>query len=96
MLEDYRRAPIREPLRATLAFLEKLTLHPGDVGPDDAAAPRALGVSDEALRDAVYVCTLFNTIDRVADSLDFALLSEAGYESGADFLLKNGYAWGRR
>ena len=93
MLDDYRAAPIEERLRATLAFLEKVTLAPEQVGPEDAAAARAAGASDDALRDAVYVCTLFNTIDRLADAFGFALLTDAGYNAGARFLLKSGYAW---
>src|SRR2546423_1562611 len=40
VLADYRSAPVDEHMRATLAFLEKVTLAPDDVGPDDAAAAR--------------------------------------------------------
>jgi alkylhydroperoxidase family enzyme len=79
-------------LRATLGFLEKLTLAPEEVGPADAAAVRAVGVSAEALRDAVYVCGLFNMITRMADALDFGLLDEDGYRAGARHLLARGYA----
>ena len=71
MLADWRTAPVSEPLRATLGFLARLTLEPDAVGADDVAAVRAAGVSDDALVDAVAVCALFNTIDRIADSLDF-------------------------
>jgi alkylhydroperoxidase family enzyme len=71
VLADWRTAPVPEGLRATLGFLAKLTLEPDSVGPDDVAAVRRAGVSDEALIDAVSVCALFNTIDRVADALSF-------------------------
>lgn len=91
VLDDYRTAPIPEPLRATLGFVEKVTLAPDEVGPADADAVRAAGVSDAAIRDALYVATLFNTIDRIADALDFRLLSEAGFEESAVFVLKAGY-----
>jgi alkylhydroperoxidase family enzyme len=91
VLDDWWTAPIDEKLRATLGFLEKITLSPDDVGPEDAAAPRQAGVSDFALRDAVYVCALFNLIDRVSDALDFAIPSPEGFRKGAKVLLRFGY-----
>jgi alkylhydroperoxidase family enzyme len=92
VLEDYRRAPIDERLKVTLAFLEKLTLHPEEVGPADAAAVRAAGVSDEALEEAIQVCALFNIVDRVADALGFEVPSSRVTERVAEVLLKRGYA----
>ena len=75
MLADYRTAAIAEGLRAMLAFLAKVTLEPAEVGPADAEALRAAGVSDEAIADALYVCAFFNLIDRLADSLAFTPIS---------------------
>jgi alkylhydroperoxidase family enzyme len=91
ILDDWRTAPIDEKLRATLAFLEKLTLAPGDVGPDDVTALRVVGVSDQAIEDALYVCIIFNIIDRIADSLSFEIPSAKVFAEGAGFLLKYGY-----
>ena len=51
-----------------LGFLEKLTLRPEELGPTDADAVRATGVSDEAMVDAIHVAALFNMIVRLADS----------------------------
>ena len=51
VVDDWRTAPLRPELTATLGFLEKLTLTPDDVTRADADAVRAAGVSDEALRD---------------------------------------------
>ena len=91
VLDDWRTAPIDEGLRATLGFLERVTLSPDDAGPEDAALPRQAGVSDAALRDAVYVCAIFNLIDRVSDALDFAIPSQEGFRKSAKALLKFGY-----
>jgi alkylhydroperoxidase family enzyme len=91
VLDDWRTAPVHERLRATLGFLEKITLSPDDVGPADAVLPLEAGVSDSALRDAVYVCALFNLIDRVSDALDFAIPSPEGFRKGAKALLRFGY-----
>ena len=91
VLEDYRQAPIDERLRATLGFLEKLTLHPEQVGPEDAAIVRRVGVSDAALEEAIHVCALFNIIDRVADALAFEVPSARVTARVAGVLLKRGY-----
>lgn len=74
-----------------MGLLEKLTLTPGDVGPDDVSPLRAAGVSDEAIEDALAVCMLFHIIDRLADALGFAVLSAEGFAQRAAFLLEYGY-----
>lgn len=91
VLEDYRTAPIPEKLRAMLAFLEKLTLCPADVGPEDTAPLRAASLSDEEIEDAIHVCANFNIINRMADSLGFRLPSREVYEASARMLLDKGY-----
>jgi alkylhydroperoxidase family enzyme len=73
VLEDYRTAPIDERLRSTLAFLEKLTLRPGELDSSDIEAMRLAGVTDEAIVEAMYVSTMFNVMDRLADAFEFEL-----------------------
>jgi alkylhydroperoxidase family enzyme len=75
VLADWRTAPIEPPLRAMLGYLEAVTLRPAEVGPDDATAVRAAGVSDQAIVDALLVCAYFNLIDRLADSFHFTPIS---------------------
>ena len=91
VLADWRTAPIDPKLRATLGFLEKLTLSPADVGPADVAPLRAAGVSDDAIEDAIHACVLFNVYDRMADSLNFHLPGPAGYAASGRSLMKRGY-----
>jgi uncharacterized peroxidase-related enzyme len=91
VLADYRTAPISGKLRAMLAFLEKLTLRPDEIGPEDVAPLRAAGLSDEEIADAIHVCALFNVINRVADSLGFETADANGYQTGARMLLDRGY-----
>ena len=91
VLEDYRTAPIDEKLRATLRLLEKFTLHPNELGPADIRAVLATGVSREAIRDAMYVAFLFNTYDRLADTLGWELPDESYYPKAGKFLLEKGY-----
>lgn len=91
MLTDWRTAPIDERLRATLGFLEKLVYQPDAIGPDDARAVRAAGVSDAALADAIQVCVLFSMIVRLADAFEFAVGTDAEFAAGAKMLLRFGY-----
>ena len=73
ILADWRTAELEPRLRAALAFLEKVTLRPKEVGGSDVLAARAAGVSDGALREAIYVCFMLSTMDRLADAFDFPL-----------------------
>jgi alkylhydroperoxidase family enzyme len=90
-LKDPRKAPIDERLRATLLFLEKLTLEPEHVGPADIVTLRSARVSDAAIEDAVHVCALFNIYDRMADSLCFHMPDARDFEMSAGPMLRFGY-----
>jgi len=79
VLADWRAAPLDTKLRATLGFLEKLTLTPAEVRPADVAPLRAAGVSDEAIEDAIHACVLFNIYDRLADAMQWHLPGPDGY-----------------
>lgn len=91
MLDDWRTAPVDPKVRATLGFLEQLTLDPDHVGPADLEPLRAAGVSNVAIEDAIQVCVLFNIYDRLADSLNFHLPGPDGYAASGRSLLKRGY-----
>lgn len=90
-LADWRTASVSPRVRAALKFLEKLTLRPGEIGRDDVAAARASGVSDRALREAIYVCFLLSTMDRLADAFGFPLLDARQLRKGARWLTRYGY-----
>ena len=91
VLADYRTAPIDEKLRAMLALLETLTLEPDQLSADRVRAVLAVGVRREAIRDAFYVAFLFNTYDRLADTLGWELPDSSYYPKAGRFLLKKGY-----
>ncbi len=90
VLADLDTAPVAEPLRATLRMLGTLTRE-GKIGAEDMRDVLAAGVSPQQVRDALAVCTAFNTTDRLADAFGFELLSPDGFEAGAKYLLKRGY-----
>ena len=91
VIDDWRSAPLDAKLRATLGFLEKLTLRPNEVRPSDVTPLRVAGVSDAAIEDAINVCALFNIYDRLADALGWYLPDAAGYAASAHNLMSRGY-----
>ncbi len=74
-----------------LGYLELVTRTPSAVGPDDVAPLRDAGLSDEAVRQALYVAFIFNIMDRLADSFDFYIPTEKGHRRNGQLLHKVGY-----
>jgi alkylhydroperoxidase family enzyme len=93
VLDDYLTAPIDEKLRATLGLLRKMTLHPGELGADDVRPVLALGVSRQAVQDAMHVAFLFNIFDRLADAMGWDVPAEGSgfWQTSARMLLSRGY-----
>jgi alkylhydroperoxidase family enzyme len=74
-----------------LGFLEKVTLTPQEVSADDVARLRSAGLNDRAIEEALYVCFLFNVMDRLADAFDFHVPTAAGTRRTARLLYTLGY-----
>jgi alkylhydroperoxidase family enzyme len=74
-----------------LGLLEKFTLSPDTLSAADVDPVLDRGVTPEAIRDAFYVAFLFNTFDRLADTLGWELPDERYYPKAGKFLLKRGY-----
>ena len=91
VLADLASAPIAEPLRATLAFLRKVTRDHDKVTPDDIAALYAAGVTRAQVEDALAVAYSFNVITRLADAFQFEVGPDSAFDAGAKHLLKRGY-----
>lgn len=92
VVKDYRSAPISEPEKALLAYLEKLTLTPSATAAKDVAQLHQAGWSDEAIYDAVTVCALFNFYNRWVDGSGVQDMSETGYALSAERLAAVGYS----
>jgi alkylhydroperoxidase family enzyme len=91
IVENYRTAPIDDKLRAMLGLLETFTLHPDQLGAGGVRTVLDAGVSREQVRDAFYVAFLFNTYDRLADTLGWELPDERYYPKAGRTLLRRGY-----
>jgi alkylhydroperoxidase family enzyme len=89
---DWRTAPVDARLRATLAFIEKLTLRPAEVTSRDAEQVLEAGVTRAGLADAIHVAALFSMIVRLADALGWDVPSFDAFEARADGMLASGYA----
>jgi hypothetical protein len=74
-----------------LGLLDTFTLAPDQLSPDKVRVVLDAGVSRDAVRDAFYVAFLFNTYDRLADTLGWELPDPRYYVKAGQFLLKKGY-----
>jgi alkylhydroperoxidase family enzyme len=74
-----------------LSVLEKVTLTPANVTPDDMRPLLTMGISSQAIEDALVVGALFNIIDRMADSLDVSIPSREEFTLTGQRLLQHGY-----
>ena len=86
--EDGRAGP---RATATCRFVDKLTRDPASLSEQDVATARAAGVSDSALLEAIYVASMFNLINRVANALEFTQASALSQRAGVTMLRRIGY-----
>ena len=91
VLENWRTAPVNEKLRRTLGFLEKLTVSPSEVSPEDIESVRSVGVSDKAIEEVIHICFLFSVMDRLADAFGFDMPSAKDFQRGGRVLYSFGY-----
>lgn len=91
VVADLATAPIGEPLRATLAFLKKVTRDHGNVTAADVQPLIELGVTRAQIEDALMVAWCFNVITRLADTFEFHVGPRSAFDAGAKHLLGRGY-----
>lgn len=91
VLTDWRTAPVRAQIRATLAFLEKLTAMPQTVNAADIYKLYEMDITEQGVREAIYICFIFCTINRLADAFDFEIPNAASYRRLGFTLYKMGY-----
>lgn len=84
-------AAVDDGMRAALLLIEKFTLRPEELGPDDIRQARQAGLTDEAIEHAFHVSTMFNIEDRLADAFEFHVLSKEAFQKLAPSVLKLGY-----
>ena len=73
ILTDIATAPIEEPMRPVLAFVRKVTLNPSKTTQADVDAMLEAGWNEQAIEDAICVCSLFNFMNRLVDAYGLEL-----------------------
>jgi hypothetical protein len=91
VLDDYATAPFSEKERALFAFLAKMIEDSVSITHADADAVRAAGWSDEALYDAITVCSLFQFYNNWIDATGVSDMPAFAYEMSGKRLATQGY-----
>lgn len=92
VLNDLDNAPISDKDRTLYAFIRKMVRDSTSIGQDDVDAARKAGWSDEALYDAITVCSLFQFYNNWIDATGVGDMPVPGYEMSGHRLATQGYA----
>jgi hypothetical protein len=91
VLEDYTTAPISEKERALFALIAKIVEDSTTIRHADLDAARAAGWSDEALYDAITVCSLFQFYNTWIDATGVSDMPAFAYDMSGKRLATMGY-----
>jgi alkylhydroperoxidase family enzyme len=91
VLADYLTAPIDETQKALFAFIEKMNANSNQIGREDVDRVKAAGWTDEAIYDAITVCSLFKFYNSWIDATGVHDLPASGYEMSGKRLAAHGY-----
>ena len=94
VLDDYTTAPISEQERALFALIAKVCEDSTSIRPADLDVARAAGWSDEALYDAITVCSLFQFYNNWIDATGVSDMPAFAYEMSGKRLATMGYVAG--
>ena len=64
---------------------------PDAVGSEHVQPLRDAGADDDSIEGVILICAAFATINRIADALDFALLTRSQYDGVAKLIYRRGY-----
>jgi hypothetical protein len=92
VLNDLDNAPISEKDRTLYAFIRKMVSDSTSIGPSDVSRAREAGWTDEALYDAITVCSLFQFYNNWIDATGVGDMPVLGYEMSGHRLATEGYA----
>ena len=92
VLNDLDNAPISDKDRTLYAFIRKMVRDSTSIGQEDVDVARKAGWSDEALYDAITVCSLFQFYNNWIDATGVGDMPALGYEMSGHRLATQGYA----
>ena len=85
-------APLSDKDRALYSFIRKMVDDSTSIGQDDTDRVRKAGWSDEALYDAITVCSLFQFYNNWIDATGVSDMPAMAYEMSGHRLATQGYA----
>ena len=91
ILKDIATAPIDERLRPVFALVQKLTLTPSKTTQADIDRVLTAGWEQQAVEDAIAVCSLLNLMNRLVDGFGLEQPSQAQLSAMAKMINTNGY-----
>jgi uncharacterized peroxidase-related enzyme len=92
ILNDLDSAPISAKDRVLYAFIKKMVHDSTSIGQTDVDVARKAGWSDEALYDAITVCSLFQFYNNWIDATGVSDMPALGYQMSGQRLATQGYA----
>lgn len=91
ILTDLATAPIEEPLRPVFTLIRKLTLTPSKITQEDIDQVLAAGWDQQAVSDAIAICSLFNFMNRLVDGFGLEKPSQAQLSGMVEMINHKGY-----
>ncbi len=91
VFSDLQTADVSDKAKLMLVFLGKLAISPEEITAADVLPLRMAGISDEAIRDGIYVCGDFSTFNRLAFAFDCEVPTPAQAAVIGNILWKLGY-----
>jgi uncharacterized peroxidase-related enzyme len=92
VLTNIETAPLSEKDRALYSFIRKMVADSTSIGQGDVDRARKAGWSDEALYDAITVCSLFQFYNNWVDATGVGDMPAMAYEMSGHRLATQGYA----
>jgi hypothetical protein len=93
-MDDLDNAPISDKDRTLYAFIKKMVRDSTSIGQEDVDVAHKAGWSDEALYDAITVCSLFQFYNNWVDATGVSDIPALAYEMSGHRLATEGYASG--
>jgi len=91
LLKSVDRSDVEKKMKPVLNYVRKLTLSPSIMTQADANAVFAAGWNEQALRDAVLVCGLFNLMNRLIEGLGIQADTDY-FQQASKRISQHGYA----
>ena len=94
VLRDYRTSPLGEKDKALFALVTKVNKKSYEIQPSDVDEACRAGCTEEALYDAMTVCSLFNFYNRWCDAAGVQDMPPEAYAASGRRLAQHGYIGG--